>query len=159
MFKQEQNKLKKVQLAEGVFVYTPLDDVCIPALRSGFAGYPVNPRWNAMKFHAWKMGRQWRDAVVRGEMIVRSTDSLLIPIHKTEESTDSLDPHELLRRTRRLPSQVSRPTPAIALTSYDSAEHRRRAIDAGFDAYLARPLDPDALVGVIARLVSARDAP
>jgi CheY-like chemotaxis protein len=70
-----------------------------------------------------------------------------------------IDGHELLRRTRRLPSQVSRPTPAIALTSYDSAEHRRRAIDAGFDAYLARPLDPDALVGVIARLVSARDAP
>lgn len=70
-----------------------------------------------------------------------------------------MDGHELLRRTRRLPSQASRPTPAIALTAYDSAEHRRRAIDAGFDAYLARPLDPDALVGVIARLVSAGEAP
>lgn len=89
MFKQDQNKLKKVQLSDGVLVYTPLDEVCIPALRSGFAGYPVNPRWNAMKFHAWKMGRQWRDALVRGEMAVRSTDSLLIPVQKTEESTDS----------------------------------------------------------------------
>lgn len=89
MFKQHQNKLKKVQLAEGVFVYTPLADVCIPALRSGYAGYPVNPRWNAIKFHAWKIGHQWREALERGEMIIRSTDSMLVPIQKTEESTDS----------------------------------------------------------------------
>lgn len=89
MFKQNQNQLKKVQLAEGVFVYTPLDDLCIPALRSGYAGYPVNPRWNAIKFHAWKIGRQWREALGRGEMIIRSTDSMLVPIQKTEESSDS----------------------------------------------------------------------
>jgi CheY-like chemotaxis protein len=74
-------------------------------------------------------------------------------------SMPGMDGHELLRRTRQLPSQAGRPTPAIALTAYDSAEHRRRAIDAGFDAYLARPLDPDALVRAIARLVSAREAP
>ncbi|VXD16624.1 conserved hypothetical protein [Planktothrix serta PCC 8927] len=89
MFKQNQNKLKKVQLVEGVFVYTPLDDVCIPALRSGYAGYPVNPRWNAIKFHAWKIGRQWRLALGRGEMLIRSTDSTLVPIQQTEESSDS----------------------------------------------------------------------
>jgi CheY-like chemotaxis protein len=74
-------------------------------------------------------------------------------------SMPGMDGHELLPHTRRLPSEASRPTPAIALTSYDSAEHRRRAIDAGFDAYLARPLDPDALVRAIARLVSAREVP
>ncbi|MEL7038145.1 MAG: hypothetical protein AAFO04_21390 [Cyanobacteria bacterium J06592_8] len=78
MLKQQQGKFKTVQLAEGVLVLTTFDDVCIPALRSGFAGYPVNPRWNAVKFHAWKIGRQWRVALSQGEMVIRSTDSMLV---------------------------------------------------------------------------------
>lgn len=92
MFKQEQTKPKTFQLAEGVLVQTPINEAYIPALRSGFAGYPVNPRWSGVKFHAWKTGRQWRDAVIRGEMIVRSADSMLVSIGETEESADSPPP-------------------------------------------------------------------
>jgi hypothetical protein len=65
-------------------VLTPLDESCIPALRAGFAGYTANPRWNAVKFHAWKTGRQWRQAYSQGTMVVRSTDSLLVPVEEAE---------------------------------------------------------------------------
>lgn len=75
-----------VDLTENVLVNTPIPTVNHAALRSGFAGYPVNPRWNAAKFKAWKTGRQWRDALARGEMIVRSTDSMLVPAANQEES-------------------------------------------------------------------------
>ncbi len=78
-----------VELAEGVFVHTGISDANLPALRSGFAGYPANPRWNAVKFHAWKTGRQLRQAVACGEMVVRSTDSMLVPVNHKEETTDS----------------------------------------------------------------------
>ncbi|MEB3883130.1 hypothetical protein [Lyngbya sp. CCY1209] len=78
MMKQEQTKCKIVQLAEGVFVSTPIEEFCIPALRSGFSGYPINPRWNGVKVCAWKTGRQMRDALSRGEMTVRTTDSMLV---------------------------------------------------------------------------------
>ncbi|WP_413160898.1 hypothetical protein ACL6C3_20525 [Capilliphycus salinus ALCB114379] len=101
MLKQQQNKFKTVQLTEGVLVLTAFDDACIPALRSGFAGYPVNPRWNAVKFHAWKTGRQWRVALSEGEMTVRSTDSMLVSKHEVEQTTES----ELPRRSREKNSQ------------------------------------------------------
>lgn len=92
MLKQQPNKFKTVQLTESVLVLTGFDDACIPALRSGFAGYPVNPRWNAVKFHAWKTGRQWRVALSQGEMTVRSTDSMLVFKGELEQSTDSESP-------------------------------------------------------------------
>jgi CheY-like chemotaxis protein len=72
-------------------------------------------------------------------------------------SMPGMDGHELLLRTRKLPDEVTRPTPAIALTAFDSVEHRRRALDVGFSAYLAKPLDPDTLVQAIVRLVSSTD--
>ncbi|NJK28202.1 MAG: hypothetical protein HC925_06500 [Coleofasciculaceae cyanobacterium SM2_3_26] len=67
-----------VDLGRGVFVRTVLPDTSIPALRSGFAGYPANPRWNAVKVHAWKVGRQWRKALACGEMVVRGSDAMLV---------------------------------------------------------------------------------
>lgn len=67
-----------VDLAENVLVHTIIPQDSHAALRSGFAGYPANPRWNVTKFRAWKTGRQWREALAQGKMIVRSTDSVLV---------------------------------------------------------------------------------
>ncbi len=101
--KAQPNKFKTVQLTEGVLVITTFDDASIPALRSGFAGYPVNPRWNAVKLHAWKTGRQWRLALSEGKMTVRSTDSMLVFKSDVEQSTDSQSP-----RTKSEANSVSR---------------------------------------------------
>ena len=101
MLKQQQNKLKTVQLTEGILVHTALDNACIPALRSGFAGYPVNPRWNAVKYHAWKTGRQWRTALSQGDMAVRSADSMLVSASEIEPTTDSEVPRRSNEKTSR----------------------------------------------------------
>ncbi len=77
-----------VDLADGVLVNTRISSDKHPALRSGFAGYPSNPRWNVSKFHAWKVGRQWRDALAKGEMVVRTTDSMLVSVAEVEENAD-----------------------------------------------------------------------
>ena len=71
-------------------------------------------------------------------------------------SMPGMDGHELLLRTRRLPEELDQPTPAIAVTAFDSIEYRRRALEVGFDAYLAKPLDSDALVRAIVRVVEPR---
>jgi PAS domain S-box-containing protein len=56
---------------------------------------------------------------------------------------------------RELPgSRVSR-VPLIALTALASPDHRVRAIAAGFDAYLTKPLDREALVQIVAALAGA----
>lgn len=81
-----------IDLTENVWVNTLIPSPNHAALRCGFAGYPVNPRWNAAKFKAWKTGRQWRDALARGEMAVRSRDSMLVPVCELHE--DGLDEKE-----------------------------------------------------------------
>lgn len=73
-----------VELTPGVYVRTAIPVASHAALRAGFAGYTSNPRWNAAKFHAWKVGRQWRDALARQEMVVRETDSMLVSIAEAE---------------------------------------------------------------------------
>lgn len=67
-----------VDLSEGIFIRTPIPSSNHAALRSGFAGLPANPRWTVDKFRAWKTGRQLRDLLVRKEMIVRHSDSMLV---------------------------------------------------------------------------------
>jgi CheY-like chemotaxis protein len=67
-------------------------------------------------------------------------------------SMPGIDGLELLLRVRTLPGQRQAPTPAIALTALDTAAYRRRALDAGFDGYLSKPFDSEALVRAIVRL-------
>jgi CheY-like chemotaxis protein len=50
----------------------------------------------------------------------------------------------------------SRRLPAIALTAYASEEDTRRALTAGFDAHLSKPVDPGRLVEVAAGLAGRR---
>ncbi|ACB52523.1 hypothetical protein cce_3175 [Crocosphaera subtropica ATCC 51142] len=74
-----------VDLAQDILLRTtiPLDNHA--ALRSGFAGYPINPRWNVNKVRAWKTGRQLRQALQEGELIIRSSDSMLVPSDNEQE--------------------------------------------------------------------------
>ena len=93
-----------VDLADGILVRTDLCSSNLPALRSGFAGYPANPRWNAVKFHAWKTGRQMRQAVAAGKMIVRSQDSMLVPVGEQDgesSGSQSLPVHRQMPVTSR----------------------------------------------------------
>jgi len=45
--------------------------------------------------------------------------------------------------------------PAVALTAYASREDRVRLLSAGFQAHVAKPVDPDELVAVVASVARA----
>jgi CheY-like chemotaxis protein len=59
----------------------------------------------------------------------------------------------LMREIRARASDGSRRTPAIALTAYASTRDQARAIEAGFDAHLAKPAELSELSALVARLV------
>ncbi len=61
-----------------------------------------------------------------------------------------LDGYELARRLRAAPG--GRRMGLVALTGYGQAEDQRRAFDAGFDAHLTKPVAPERLKQVMARL-------
>jgi DNA-binding response OmpR family regulator len=60
----------------------------------------------------------------------------------------------LIRRLRNDGSRL----PVVAVTAYGSTDDRVHALAAGFDAYLAKPVDAEELLAVVQRLV-ARAAP
>jgi len=62
------------------------------------------------------------------------------------------DGYALLRRLRALGATERGQTPALALTAYAAPEDRQRALDAGFDVHLVKPVDPVALLASVARL-------
>jgi signal transduction histidine kinase len=49
--------------------------------------------------------------------------------------------------------------PAAALTAYARAEDRLRALEAGYQTHLAKPVDPSELISTVARLAGRRVAP
>ena len=78
-----------VDLADCIKVRTEIPKENHAALRSGFAGFPFNPRWSSSKLRAWKTGGQLRKALAQGKIAVRSTDLLLVPVNKPSEVTAS----------------------------------------------------------------------
>jgi signal transduction histidine kinase/CheY-like chemotaxis protein len=59
-----------------------------------------------------------------------------------------LDGYEVARRLRAAPGGA-RPY-AVALSGYCQVDDRTRALDAGFDQYVVKPIDPDTLLALIA---------
>ncbi|XXX71732.1 PAS domain S-box protein [Sorangium sp. So ce134] len=66
------------------------------------------------------------------------------------------DGFQLIRRVRGLGPARGGATPAVALSALARAEDRARALGAGYQAHVAKPLDPAELVGVVAALVRQR---
>jgi len=69
-----------------------------------------------------------------------------------------MDGCALIREIRRAGSAASRGIPAVALTAYARPEDRRRALDAGFQDYLTKPVEPEVLVARVAALARPRAA-
>lgn len=44
--------------------------------------------------------------------------------------------------------------PMVAFTAFTDSSHRQRAVQAGFEAHIAKPVDPVALVNLVSRLLS-----
>jgi PAS domain S-box-containing protein len=62
------------------------------------------------------------------------------------------DGYQLIRRVRKLSKERGGQTPAVALTAYAREEDRVKAFRAGFQMHLAKPVEPDDLVTVVASL-------
>jgi len=60
--------------------------------------------------------------------------------------------YDLIRRLRGLPPERGGRTPAAALTAYARAEDRMRALRAGFQLHVSKPVQPAELVAVVADL-------
>jgi CheY-like chemotaxis protein len=60
--------------------------------------------------------------------------------------------YELIKKIRALGPEQGGRVPAVALTAYAGPKDRRRALLAGFQVHLAKPIEPDELLAVVASL-------
>jgi CheY-like chemotaxis protein len=91
---------------------------------------------------------------------VRCSESAAEAIHAVREWKPDLlvsdigmpkeDGYSLIRKLRKMKSKSARELPAVALTAYATVEDRTRALDAGFQVHVAKPIEPEALVRSIA---------
>jgi CheY-like chemotaxis protein len=63
------------------------------------------------------------------------------------------DGYSLIRKIRNLQAERAGNVPAIALTAYTDSEDRMRALEAGFQSHVAKPVDPDNLVAAVANVL------
>jgi CheY-like chemotaxis protein len=66
--------------------------------------------------------------------------------------------YDLIKKIRSLEPEQGGRVPAVALTAYAGAADRRRALLAGFQTHLAKPVEPDELLAVVASLSNQQDA-
>ncbi len=66
------------------------------------------------------------------------------------------DGYSLIQKLRKMRSKWARQIPAVALTAYATVEDRARALEAGFQVHLAKPIEPEALVRSIAGAVGRK---
>jgi CheY-like chemotaxis protein len=64
------------------------------------------------------------------------------------------DGYELIREVRSRGAKI----PAVAVTAFARSEDRIRALRAGFNMHLAKPLEPQELITVISALVRTRSS-
>jgi PAS domain S-box-containing protein len=65
-----------------------------------------------------------------------------------------VDGYELMRRIRAMHASECRNVPAIALTAYARADDRQRALLAGYQMHVAKPVEPRELIAGIASLLN-----
>ena len=66
------------------------------------------------------------------------------------------DGFDLLRRVRALEGGSAR-TPAIAVTAYARDDDKARALKAGFDAHVSKPMSANELLAVVEQLIGTKN--
>jgi len=64
------------------------------------------------------------------------------------------DGYQLIEEIRALELGQAKTLPAVAITAYAREEDRRRALAAGYQSYLPKPIEPAELIAVVAELMS-----
>jgi PAS domain S-box-containing protein len=94
-------------------------------------------------------------ACANAEEALRAAESQRFDFVVSDIGLPLVDGYELIRRLRALPHMSD--TPALALTGYAATKDAEAALASGFDAHLAKPVDPGILTEEVERLLQRRD--
>jgi two-component system, chemotaxis family, CheB/CheR fusion protein len=123
---------------------------------SGFSILAVDDEENSrvlMKYMLEEFGAEVRIVASVKEAIAAFTEnSGLYDVLLSDVGMPEEDGYSLIRQIRAFSPEAGGQIPAIAITAYVSDQERRMAIDAGFQAHIAKPVEIDSLISIIANL-------
>ncbi len=64
-----------------------------------------------------------------------------------------VDGYQFIRQVRQLPAEEGGTTPAVALTAFARSEDRTRAMMAGYQVHIAKPIEAQELLATVGSLV------
>ncbi len=85
------------------------------------------------------------------DLLARHTPDLMI----SDIAMPDEDGYALMRKVRSLKQAEKRNIPAIALTAFARSVDRERALVAGFDVHLGKPVQPSVLMAAVVDLTRA----
>ena len=88
-------------------------------------------------------------------LILSSPPAQLPDVLVSDIGMSQHDGYELIRRVRALPPEQGGRIPAVTLTGYASPEDVDRAMVAGFQLHMAKPMDPSELAKAVATLAKS----
>ena len=84
-------------------------------------------------------------------------DSFAPHVIVSDLAMPELDGYGLIRAVRERTADAGGAVPAVAVSAYASKEDRQRALAAGFQEHLAKPVDVPRLVQTLCRLTSTAE--
>ncbi len=97
-------------------------------------------------------------AVASVSEAIAALDQAQIDVLVSDIGMPGEDGYSLIQKVRALSPAQGGKIPAVALTAYARAEDCRRAMAAGFQLHVAKPVNPDELVASVARLTRCTTA-
>jgi CheY-like chemotaxis protein len=91
------------------------------------------------------------------EQLARQTSDERFDVLICDIGMPKEDGYAVMRKARESPPDKGGAIPAVALTAYGRAEDRLRALKAGFQMHVTKPVDPDELSVVILSLLKRGD--
>jgi CheY-like chemotaxis protein len=85
------------------------------------------------------------------EALEKLTDGLTPDLIVSDIDMPGLDGYEFMRRVRRMRGPIA-DVPAVAMTALARGDDRKRALLAGYQTHLAKPVDPAELIATVASL-------
>ena len=139
------------------------DEGAVPAQRISLAGLRilvVDDEADTREMVASTLEAQGAEVVALGdaEEALRWLASNPADLLVSDVAMPRMDGCSLIREIRRTGPGSAGSIPAVALTAYARPEDRRRAMEAGFQDYLTKPVEPEVLVARVAALARPRAA-
>ena len=95
--------------------------------------------------------------LVRGAGAVEAVDRLAPAVVFLDIGLPDVSGYEIAREVRERERETGRPAPyLVAITGWGAAADRARALDAGFDEHVVKPIDVAVIQAVLQRATAAR---